>query len=434
MNRNCVDSDGYLKVVFQEAKDISMVAICRRLIKQKEMDFLGKTGLGTRQRAHAQREVKLKTKIKLLQEAQSKYSRILSNIGNMLSSRESKGLSPLNLPIVLLFDNVLFHNQARWGYDPTLDRGKVDPSLYFMNKYTQITHFLSNNTLGRSCIRRSLTDIFNKHGYCGALTFLQRIWDDCWILDPRHCAELKWEFIRGGVFSLQNPRSEEQYLFAGLHRSNKTTDILFRRAAHIDRKLGRDSRLLAEKVARMRLDVETKLHRARSKSTDFNDWLKRIFSILPTYLAILYLYKELYYSSGNEKIRKNLSQEMRLVDERQADIQSTVSSAPGAILHAYSEALNALYEGDITKGKGILKFYCRGRIFYPEYFYKELEARLGLAVPEVMHFFFNELSKGFRRAFELLETLAGLPHISDIVSYNDRVGKGRKDKRWNNNQ
>ena len=412
MKSNSVDRDENLEVVLQEAKDISMVAICRRLIGQKEREFLGKARLSARQRAHAQREAKLKTKLKLLQEAQSKYSRILSHIGEVLSSRESERLSPLNLPIVVVFHNGSFLNQFRWGYDPTLDRVKVDPHLYFINKYTQLTHFLLSVTLERSYIRRSARDIFNRHGYNGALAFLKRLWDDCWIFDPLLCAELLWEFERGRVFSLQNPLSEEHYMFAGSHARTKAQDIWFRRAASIDRKLGRDSKLLTEKAAKMHVDVEKKLDRARSKTTDLDDWLRRIFSILPTYLAILYMYKESYYSTGNSRVQKNLSREMRFFDERQADIQSTVGSTPGAILRPYNQALKAFKEGDIVKAKRVLKFYCKARVFYPEFFHKELEARLGLPTPELTYFFFNELGEGFRRAFELIETLAGLPHIS----------------------
>lgn len=412
--------DWNLQVALNEANDILAVATCHivipddphSLLRLQQNPQLSKIA---KARLLKQPQIQHMEKVRLLQEAKSRYSNILKNIAKLLGEGKSKELTPLKFPMLCYSRSCL--TTSIWGHDSLLEGCAVDTSAYCMNKYTHITNFLLSDMCDRTYLRNSVKEKFNKHGYDGALAFLLRLWDDFWIFDPRVCSDVMWKYKRAKAFSLEEPMSEEHYIHKQGRRMRKRArqDTCFRRAAYLDRKSNRNPELLIEEAARMQKNAEERLHRARSETQDINNWIRSIFSILPTYLVVLYLYKEVYFSTENSEIRKNLSQEMRFVDERQADILSTVASTPGAIINSYSKALIAYKKGDKERARKILEFYCEGRVFYPKCIYEQLENQLGLPIHEIMNFFFNKLRRGFRRAFEIKESLAGIPHISDIM-------------------
>lgn len=352
-------------------------------------------------------------KMKLLQEAQSKYSNILGNFAKLFCGGKSIKQAPINLPMLCYSRPEL--TTSIYGYDPVVDRCTIDPSLYYMNKYTHISHFLLSEMRDFSYVQQATTERFNRNGYDAALAFSQRLWDDCWIFDPRICAAVLWKYIRGKTFLLEDPISEEVYIYRRPHDKRIKQDARFRRAANLDIKSHRNPKLLIIEATRIREYAEKRLREARSETKDINDWLRKIFTILPIYYGVLYLFKESYYSSRNSEIRKDLSREMRFVDERAADIYATVTSFPGAICNSYGRALIAYRKGNVEEAKNVLKFYCDGRVYYPRCFCEELEDQLGTSVPEIGIFLFNKLERGFRQAFEIIGNVKGYSLYSDIV-------------------
>jgi hypothetical protein len=266
-----------------------------------------------------------------------------------------------------------------------------------------------------SCVQQSIKEIYNRKGYDCALTFLQELWDDCWIFDARVCADLIWKYVRGRAFFLEDPTSES--CFANIYPSSRRNqqDACFASAAHLDKKLHRNPELLTKEATRLREYAEGRLQKARSETKDVNTWLRQIFSILPIYYGVLYLFKEAYYSIRNVEIREDLSKEMRFVDERAADISATITSMMGAIFNSYTGALIAYKKGNVEEAKRVLKFYCEGRVYYPRCFCKELEDQLGTSIPEIGIFLFNKLEKGFKQAFEIIARVKAYPSQVGIV-------------------
>jgi len=417
MTNSNPDEKEDLEIVSKECRDILMVTSCyivppsdarlRRLLHNPQLSHISRTQL-----LHLP-HLSYIAKFQLLQEARSKYSKILENIAKCFCNGKSIQQAPINLP--MLYYNRPESAIGRWAYDPVVDKHTIDHSLYYMNKHAHISHFLMSEMRDFSYVQQSTKEIFNRKGYDSALAFLQRLWDDCWIFDARICADLLWKYERGRTFSLEDPTSES--CFTNMHHHNKRIkqDACFTRAAHLDKKSHRNPELLIKEATRLREYAEERLQKARSETKDVNNWLRQIFTILPIYYGVLDLFKESYFSTENSEIRKDLSREMRFVDERAADISSTVTSTPGAIFNSYARALIAYKKGSIDEAKRVLKFYCEGRVYYPRGFCEELEDQLGKSVPEIGIFFFNKLEKGFRQAFEIIAKVKGYPTHSDIV-------------------
>lgn len=377
------------EVALQDAKDVSIVAISHRFAPR----FFNTA------------------KTLLLKEAHQRYWRILERIGKLRDAGELERLSPINFPVI--YSSSSYGIKGTQAHDPILDVHAIDSSLYYTNKFTHIGHLVHDAKHGFSYVERAVKDIFDRHGYDGALAFSQRLWDDCWIFDAPHCAELIWKLVRGKMFFLKDPMSKEYCMYCNKERYK--IDSCFFSTAVLDKKSGRDPNLLIKEAATIRGDIEEKLDVARSRTTDINDWLWKIFSILPSYLAVLFLYKESYYLTRNAKLRKTLSREMRFVDERQADIATAIASTPSTIIKPYTVALAAYREGDILKARRVLEFHCEGRVCYPRSLCRELETQLGSSPREISDFLSKKLRKGLRQAFQLIRGLSFPVRSEEIV-------------------
>jgi hypothetical protein len=204
-------------------------------------------------------------------------------------------------------------------------------------------------------IEPAIEDMRARHGVESVLPFLQECWETSQIFQLDAFFWIMFERLRCEAFEISREQCREEIVNATIEcqREPQGVTILNRARAFArrDATLGRRTQALARVVIRERETVDRRL--AESRTRGFNNFLRGLFGVYPTYYTLRDLYFELHFLSTDPDDQTEFEHQETLVDEYQADIGQMLLM-PGATLAFH----------DVTDWTGRTVSYCRRHVSY----------------------------------------------------------------------
>jgi hypothetical protein len=268
---------------------------------------------------------------------------------------------------VVIHHSETYFIRGTWGEDSVLDGDILPEMMFFWNKLKQIFSAHIGTMRGYNFVETAITDVVARHGEANTIDFLNRAWTQRLIIHPEHAYIPMWLLARAKVFGIdyRSSRSEYESAFANSTKEKSNRKGRFSRAAlaKIDVKASRNWEGLVDHYLSAREDAEQALTAAR-RCSSASEWLSQIRNLVPQFISLMLIAEEAEHCAKINGRRADVTPLSRFVDERQADIKTSLVSLFWT--PAYTDIASA---GDKRAQLRRAKIYRNGRVVFPDFVY-----------------------------------------------------------------
>ncbi len=269
----------------------------------------------------------------ILQNALTLLDKILENF--------PKESVPVHEPAVL--NPKIAMERNRWGVDPKSGDQPLSELEYLeTRRYMLVTELgaIAKRRMPLASLRPfqpAVGDIHSHHGINKANTFIKGCWRNYLLFDLHECSNEIVNAVRGEAFGLDLITSREELNSAMERGARSSADSGFSihelasELAQIDLSFRRKVTSLENTVLREFKITENELEEIKKKP--YSSFVRGLFALAPTYVALAKLFLELKHFSSDDTQKSDFELKSVFVEERAADItQMTLSPVPVMLL------------------------------------------------------------------------------------------------------
>lgn len=314
------------------------------------------------------------------------------------------GLHPTSL---IDFIHLFRHNLFR----------KTHQLLYIQLKF-------SNQIFSGETIFILVFHIVKYYNWSKALEYLQKLWEDCWILSPSIYFVLRENLIFCNYLSIDLP-----------------TDIKFEQFEKFLIEI--DKHPPIEKIrVELELIINT-IKRSLDKSEEvftYSDWIFELYKILPLCYDISIVLRTMKISEIKEsEIKQELNKTFRFYEELRVDIITAISDI-GSVISIITDTISN--SKSLFDAKYSLKYLSIGRSLIPKFLLETLLKRINqipqwpiddqqekILKAEILEMINESLDDGFIEGYDIAY---GKNHFKNIISSEDNFKRVISDIRFKN--